>query len=277
MALENVLVIGLGEVGRPLYELLAEKFPRTYGYDLNEVYTIHRIEDVEKPVDVVHIAYPFEGLESFVKLTLNYIDLLGPRLVVIHSTVAPGTTRTIQSTTSSMVVYSPVRGRHPNLKKHLMFWPKWISATRWDAVDAGRKHLEGAGFVVKVADSPESLELAKLWETVYRAAMIACWQEIHRIARRVGASIEMVAEFVSEVHEVLKDRPIFYPDKIGGHCLIPNTEMMSRIADSKLLEFILESNELRSKEIADEEVLKEIEEVKKIWLKHVPKEYYGEE
>jgi len=60
------------------------------------------------------------------------------------------------------------------------------------------------------------LELAKIWETVYRAVMIASGQKIHRIVRKFGADMGIVAEFIGEAHEVLRDRPIYYPDYIGG-------------------------------------------------------------
>jgi hypothetical protein len=31
-----------------------------------------------------------------------------------------------------------------------------------------------------------------------------------------------IAEFIAEVREVLGEKPVFYPDYIGSHCLIPN-------------------------------------------------------
>ncbi|MEM5822389.1 MAG: GDP-mannose dehydrogenase, partial [Ignisphaera sp.] len=124
------------------------------------------------------------------------------------------------------------------------------------------------------AGPPETVELAKLWETVYRAIMIASWHEIHRIARIYKAEIEAIAEFVGEVHEILGDRPIYYPDYIGGHCLIPNTKMLRDAYSSKLFEFVLESNELRLKELDCNNIREEIEKVKKIALRFINKEYY---
>lgn len=271
---EGVAVIGLGEVGKPLYEILKERFPQTYGYDIDASARIDELEDIPRGIEAAHIAYPFKGLDEFVNSVINYVNELDPRIVIIHSTVAPGTTRIIQSRVSPHVAYSPVRGKHPHLKEHLRFWPKWVSAVNGEALEAAKKHLELAGFRARVAPSPESLELAKLWETVYRAAMIACWQEAHRIARSLGADIEIVAEFISEVHEVLKDRPIYYPDVIGGHCLIPNAKMLYEITGSSLLKFVLESNERRAEEIKNEDIANEVEEVKKIWLKQAPKDYY---
>ncbi|MEM2236727.1 MAG: GDP-mannose dehydrogenase [Nitrososphaerota archaeon] len=271
---DTVLVIGLGEVGRPLYEILSEKFSNVYGYDLDSNKTINSIDDVKPPVDILHIAYPFKELNQFLDTALSYITMLNPSLVIIHSTVALGTTRALQSRTSSKVAYSPVRGKHPLMKDHMAFWTKWVAAVNHAALNHAKEHLERAGFRVRVSQEPESLELAKLWETVYRAIMIASWHEAHRIAMRFGADLDTVAEFVSEVHEVLKDRPIYYPDVIGGHCLIQNTEILFKQTGSRLLELVLESNRKRAEEIKDERVLGDIEKLKRIWLRHAPKSYY---
>ena len=273
MISERILIIGLGEVGRPLYEILSEKFADVYGYDSDRSKTIHELKAIPKPIEVMHIAYPYTGGE-FIDSTINYIRSFNPRLVIIHSSIPPRTTRLIQSKTNSIIAYSPVRGKHPNLKEHLRFWTKWISAVNQAGIELAKRHLEKAGFKVKVAKDPESLELAKLWETIYRAAMIACWQEIHRISKDLGADIKVVAEFIQEVHEVLGDRPLYYPDVIGGHCLIPNTRILAEIVDSDLLSFILKSNELRSEEIKDPKIAEEVEALKGIWKKLIPRSYY---
>ena len=273
MTSESVLVIGLGEVGRPLYKIFSENFASVYGYDSDESKTVHELGVIPKSIEFMHIAYPYiDG--RFIDSTIKYIASFNPRLVIIHSTIPPGTTRLIQSKVDSIVAYSPVRGKHPNLYEHLRFWTKWVSAASRAGIELARRHLEEAGFKVRVARDPESLELAKLWETVYRAAMIACWQEIHRISRKLGADIKVVAEFVKEVHEVLGDRPIYYPDVIGGHCLIPNTKILTNVVNSDLLTFILRSNELRSEEMKDSKVAEEVNALKEIWKKLIPRSYY---
>ena len=273
MVSEKILIIGLGEVGKPLYKILSENFTNVYGYDSDRSKTIHELKAIPKPIEIMHIAYPYTGGE-FIDSTINYIRSFNPRLVIIHSSIPPRTTRLIQSKTNSIIAYSPVRGKHPNLKEHLRFWTKWISAVNQAGIELAKRHLEEAGFKVKVAKDPESLELAKLWETIYRAAMIACWQEVHRISKDLGADIKVIAEFIQEVHEVLGDRPLYYPDVIGGHCLIPNTRILAEIVDSDLLSFILKSNELRSEEIKDPKIGEEVEALKEIWKKLIPRSYY---
>jgi len=105
--------------------------------------------------------------------------------------------------------------------------------------------------------------------------MIVFWQEAHRIARRFDADIVSIAEFIGEVHEVLRDRPVYYPAYIGGHCLIPNTKILNEVAPSPLWSCILESNEKCRKEEEDPVIREEIECVKKlVWEKLVNRDYY---
>jgi hypothetical protein len=52
-----------------------------------------------------------------------------------------------------------------------------------------------------------------------------------------------------------------FPGFIGGHCLIPNTELLLKSYDSDMLRFILESNEKRKEEMTDPEIKAEAEKV----------------
>ena len=54
-----------------------------------------------------------------------------------------------------------------------------------------------------------------------------------------------------------------FPGFIGGHCLIPNTELLLNAYDSEFLRLILKSNEKRKEEIKDRGVQKEVEKVSK--------------
>ncbi len=270
------MVIGLGVVGRALYQLLARIGDlEVYGYDIDPSRSIHSLETIPRPVDYLHIAIHYN--QSFVAEVKRYAELFKPRIVFIHSTVAPGTSRKIYEDLNKSIgiVYTPVRGLHTKMLQHMLFWSKWIAALPPEIEDEAARHLEQAGFKVhRCRCKPESLELAKLWETVYRAIMIAAWQELHRIAKYVGADIETVARFVAEVHQVLRDRPVYYPGVIGGTCLIPNTEILSNVYPSKLLEFVLESNTKRIKELENPEIAQEVEKLRNIVMSLIDRKYY---
>jgi hypothetical protein len=52
-----------------------------------------------------------------------------------------------------------------------------------------------------------------------------------------------------------------FPGVIGGHCLIPNTELLLKSYDSDFLRLILKSNERRKEEIKDKAVKDEADKV----------------
>jgi len=105
--------------------------------------------------------------------------------------------------------------------------------------------------------------LAKLFETTYRAWMIACFQEMHRISKRFEADFNDAVDFLEDTHRVRFDRPVMFPGVIGGHCLIPNIELLLKSYDSRFLRLILESNEERKEEIRDKDVRREVERVRR--------------
>ncbi len=268
----RIAIVGLGVVGRALMELAIDKGLEVYGIDIDPSRTVHRLEDVKKPVEFLHVAFPYSS--SFVENVIDYVEKLSPKAVVVHSTVLPGTTRRIFERTRTVTASTPVRGMHHKMRRHLEFWTKWVAVLPIESKAVVLRHLEEMGFRTKLVDEPESLELAKLWETVYRAIMIASWQELHRMAIRFGADIKVVAEFVAEVHEVLKDRPVYYPDVIGGKCLIPNTKLLNSLYRSKLLEFVLESNSVREREIQDPRIKKDVDSLRSIFMRLTNFEYY---
>lgn len=263
-----VLVVGLGEVGRPLFELLREskKF-EVYGWDVDE----KKMQDVQqgglpKEVDVLHICYGCRDQEEFVKATVDYVRRFRPELTIINSTVPPRTTEKVYTLLGGHIVHSPVRGMHKSkesMKRYLLFLTKYIGGVDNEPTRLARKHFEDLGLKTKVLKSPVETELAKIFETTYRAWMIACFQEMHRISRRFGANFDEVVDFLEDTHMVRFDRPIHFPGVIGGHCLIPNAELLLKSYDSMFLRLILESNEKRKEEIKDEDIRMEVEKVKK--------------
>jgi len=93
--------------------------------------------------------------------------------------------------------------------------------------------------------------------------MIVCFQEMHRITSQFDANFDNVVDFLEDDHRVRFDRSIHFPDVIGGHCLIPNTELLLKSYNSEFLRLILESNEKRKEEIKDTSVRREVKKIRK--------------
>src|SRR5260370_2760048 len=96
-------------------------------------------------------------------------------------------------------------------------------------------------------DKPETLELAKLAETTYFGVQIAFAQDLDRYARRVGADYEQAINFFEEVDFL--PRPRYFPGVIGGHCVLPNIQLLRKLAGSPLLDPILHATSRRAREL----------------------------
>ena len=262
-----VLVIGLGEVGLSLFELLKEsrKFI-PYGWDSDRKKMRHlRQEETPKEVDIMHICYRCQAQTEFIKSTVAYMSRFSPKLTIINSTVPPSTTAEIHRVCGGHIAHSPIRGMHKTkngMKAYLQSLTKYIGGIDYDSARLSRKHFEHLGLKVKVLKHPIETELGKLFETTYRAWMIACFQEMHRISRYFEADFDEVVSVLEDDHRVRLDRPIMFPDVIGGHCLIPNTELLLKSYDSDFFRLILKSNQKRKREIKNKDVMFEVNKVK---------------
>ncbi|UCF45080.1 MAG: GDP-mannose dehydrogenase [Candidatus Bathyarchaeota archaeon] len=270
MAKEKVLVVGLGEIGHALFELLKEQDRFiAYGLDLDETKmfaTGQNRSKLPKEVDLIHICLQCKIQANFVDMAASYAKQFKPKLLIINSTIPPGTTRKIYEKCNCLVVHSPVRGVHKNpkhMKWELKRWTKYVGGINIRATDAARKHFEEMNLEVKTLKSCTETELAKLFETTYRAWMIACFQEMHRISRYFDGDFDESVDFLEDTHRLRLDRPVMFPGFIGGHCLIPNIELLLDAYDSEFLRIILKSNEKRKEEIKDKSIQKEVEKVSK--------------
>lgn len=269
MSKDKVLVIGLGEVGIPLLELLKEsrRF-HAYGMDIDET-KMRKLVRTEPPskVDVMHMCIPCPNREKLVKTTADYARQFSPKLIIIESTVPPGTTTEVyENCNQSLVAHSPVRGVHKSrehMKWELKRWTKYVGGVSPEAAKAAQEHFQKLGMKTKVLKSSLETELAKLFETNYRSWMIACFQEMHRISRYFGADFDDTVDFLEDTHRERLDRPVMFPGEIGGHCLIANTRLLLESCDSEFLRLILKSNEKRKQELKDKTILREAERVKK--------------
>jgi len=230
----KVVVVGLGEVGKPLYEL-ASQHHETIGVDIEPV-AIHGV------VDVLHICYPFQ-IRDFVGESVRYIVRYKPALTVINSTVAVGTTRAVGQQVESPVVNSPVRGKHARMLQDMQKYTKFVGATESVVAERAARHFESLGLKTKVLSSPEATELAKLTETTYFGVMIAWAQEVERYCDKWGSDYNQVVSFYEEIGFFPPVK--YFPGVIGGHCVMQNIEILSRLNPTMLLEAVKASNEMK--------------------------------
>lgn len=228
----SVVIVGLGEVGRPLLQLLSKHY-KTIGVDI-----VPPDGPVGK-VDVLHICYPFE-IKDFVGETARYIDMFKPALTVINSTVAIGTTRAVAQRTGTPLAHSPVRGKHVRMLEELGKYTKFIGATDPASGRYAAEHFAGAGLKTRILSAPEATEVAKLSETTYFGLLIAWAQEVERYCDQAGQAYEEIGAFYEEIPFFPTTK--YFPGIIGGHCVLPNIDLLRRFDDSSLLRAIQASN-----------------------------------
>ncbi len=236
------MVVGIGEVGGALAELIEQAFP-VWRQDLEPL-------EFTGPVDVMHLCIPYRSAEQFEQTAIHYIESFKPRLTIINSTVVPGTTRALAKRSGRAVAFSPVRGKHANMKQDLMRYVKFVAAPDAGAAEVALEYFQEIGMKTRRIRQVEALELAKLAETTYFGILIAFAQELNRYAGRAGANYAEVADFFEEIDFLPSKR--YFPGFIGGHCVIPNIHLLQRLAPSSLFEAILDSNQRRASELGQQ-------------------------
>ncbi len=235
----ETLIVGLGEVGSALAEVIERSRP-VLRHDLEP-------RSFDQPIDVMHICIPYHERREFEDAVCGYIARLRPRLTIINSTVLPGTTSAIARRAGGAVAYSPVRGKHVRMAEDLLRYVKYVASPDADAAARARRHFERAGMKTGAMSRPETLELAKLAETTYFGVLIAFAQELNRFVERAGADYDEAIGFFEEVDFL--PRPRYFPGFIGGHCVIPNIQLLRQLRDSPLLDAIMQSNAQRADEL----------------------------
>jgi len=233
-----VVVVGMGEVGRPLLRILSKRF-ECAGVDIKPV-------DVAQPCSVMHVCYPFQ-IRDFIGTTMRYVNKYQPGLTIINSTIAPGTTRMLQEAVGDRAVaYSPVRGKHARMEADMFRYNKFVAALRPNALQQALDHFREAGFETATFRTPELAELSKLLETTYLGILVAWAQEVERFAARYDGTFDEVKAFIEEI-DFLSSH--IFPGHIGGHCVLPNIAILQTQFRSKFLDTIVESNELKQQQL----------------------------
>ena len=234
----KILVVGLGEVGKPLLELIGEYF-EVVGVDVEPV-------EFNDACEVMHLCYPFQ-IPNFVGHCVEYINKYKPKLTVINSTVPPGTTRAVYQKTGTALAYSPVRGKHARMKQELLHYVKFIGGIDLESGLRAADHFQAIGMKTKVLSSLESAELAKLTETTYFGLLIAWAQEVERYCDQLSLDYD---EGVSIYDEISYLPPVRYtPGVIGGHCVMQNIKLLKTVFQSDILDAIVNSNMLKIKKM----------------------------
>ena len=226
------IVAGIGEIGKPILKLLS-KHGVVVGFDSNpDLMDERKFERYESlKTSFLHIAIPVTG--KFINNVLKLYKKFQPECIVIHSTIKPGMTEKLQEKLSIPVIYSATRGVHKrmvyDLKRYTKFFVISANAPRgkW-ATTRYAQSMKRCGVKTKKMSKPETLELAKIiCDTSYLGWLVNYAQLSNVIAIEHGVDYDEMWSFSDEIQKFLGNRPKMYPSFIGGHCVIPNLNLIN--------------------------------------------------
>jgi hypothetical protein len=239
------IILGMGEVGETLFDLLVDKKFGCVGIDLDNSKCKNFSEnEIIKNPEYLHVCLPGE-LVKFTDIVVGWIDKIkNIQVVIIHSTVKPGTTKSIQEKSSIPILFSPVRGVHRRFLSDIKKYTKFISFDGKEIDSKIKEDLENRFEKIDWMSTTKTAELAKiLVDTTYYGWLINYAQITKMICEKENVDFDEMWKFADEIHENLGNRPKMFPGVIGGHCVIPNLDLIKY----ENLDMIKKINELYEK------------------------------
>ena len=131
------VVAGLGEIGLPILKLIS-KATLSIGYDINPESNNEKklVKYANYETDILHICIPFS--KKFQTNVLSLYKKFSPKIIVIHSTISPYTTKNLQKQLPIPVMYSATRGVHKRMLYDLKRYKKFF------AIESNAPHAKQA-------------------------------------------------------------------------------------------------------------------------------------
>ncbi|MEU4220329.1 nucleotide sugar dehydrogenase [Actinoplanes sp. NPDC026623] len=258
-------MIGQGYVGLPVAHAAVRAGHTVVGYDVDErkISDLRRgcspIEDISDsdlagmldtgrylPADsasalggcstfIVTVPTPLSDGRPDLTAVLAAARAIGPHLrdgdlVVLESTVAPGTTRgafrdALATTADVHVAFSPERIDPGNSAWRFTNTPKIVGGLDTASGKTARAFYEGICDTIVPVDTAEEAETAKLLENTYRYVNIALVNELGRHTHELGINVWNVIRAAAT--KPYGFQPFFPGPGVGGHCLPIDPEYLA--------------------------------------------------
>lgn len=226
------LVIGMGEVGKGVFDVLLGVYP-TECRDKDPLIIPHK-------VDVLHICIPYS--DKFDEAVRGYLKLYSPKYTIVYSSVPIGTCEGLG------VVHSPVEGKHPAIGLSIKNMARWLGSSDQKALDEAGKFWEKITKIRKLP-SADYTEWLKLRSTSKYGINLAWTDYEAKVSKELGMDFSAVRQFDMDYNGLYTrlgmhqyQRYVLDPPegKIGGHCVVPNAELLDEQYPSPMLKIIKE-------------------------------------
>jgi len=242
-------ILGYGQIGHAIEKLYLE--------NKGEHPVLVMKDDIDQKeingyVDVLHVCIPYKDRNDFLYVVEGYLNDFIPEITIIHSTVGIGTTETLSG--KHPVVHSPMRGVHPDLYGGLMHFDKYIGADTEQAGAMAEAHLREYGVKTFLVNGSRNTEAGKLWSTSQYGFNIIMQKHIKSFCDAHGLDFNVVyTEFNQSYNRgyerLNNDKYRKYvldhmDGEIGGHCIVPNWEIMFNEHGDLMCDMMLDMNEM---------------------------------
>jgi hypothetical protein len=225
------IVIGMGEVGKALYEVLSSYEYYLVGWQEKDSRSVPFFGRAK----AMHVTIPYS--DNFEEVVKHYIGLYEPSLVIIHSSVPLGTCD------SNYWIHSPIRGVHPNIASGIRTFVKYFGGIRSEeAADI----FSAIGIKTVAIPHARDCEAAKLWDTTQYGFMIVLNKIIRDWCEQNGVDFELAYKEFNRSYnsgyaelgrrEVARPFLKYMPGPIGGHCVIPNLPLLGSNEITRFIE-----------------------------------------
>lgn len=224
---KKTLVVGMGEVGSSLYNVLSARYSIcAYDIDPTKMHGRSYVRD-DTDVDFMHICIPYHSSGGFLAAVREYQDMYNPDYTVINSTVSPGTSDALGA------CHSPVVGIHPKLEEGIRTFTKFCGGANADVV---ANYFRKAGLHVYICREAKTTEIAKIMSTTYYATCIEFVKEVERVCLEYGVPFSEAFTLwqqdynrgYTRLQREELARPVLVPvqGRQGGHCTLPNVDLL---------------------------------------------------
>lgn len=224
-------VIGMGEVGKGVYKVLGNYYPVVCRDKESEI--------IPHKIAILDICIPYS--DTFEAAVKEYIELYKPRVTIVYSTVPIGTCERLG------VVHSPVEGKHPAIGLSIQNSPRWFGTSDRNKMVVARQGWFKTRIPIRAMPSANFTEWLKLRSTS-KYGINLVWTEYEAaVSKELGMDFSAVKQFdldynllysklgMQQFQRYILDPP---EGKIGGHCVVPNAELLNKQYPSEMLSMI---------------------------------------
>src|SRR5689334_18158185 len=190
------------------------------------------------PIVVLVIGTPIdEFMNPSVRIFERVLDELTPHLqsgslVILRSTVFPGTTETVERRLRTAgieadVAFCPERIAEGHALEELRTLPQIVGVTSDAAFDKAKAVFERLGDAPVVRTTPLEAELAKLLTNTWRYMKFAIANQFFQIVNRSGVDYNRVLNAIRQDYPRAADLP--GPGFAAGPCLLKDTMQLSAV------------------------------------------------